>query len=122
MSERRRPPGERRAVTTKLTVMAGRYEQRVYLTTGYYETGELCEVFIRVPGASAAVYDALAVAISMGLQHGVPWGDFARHMEFQGPGVRRPAADDAGEWSKKVRSILDLVAKWVNDHQRLEDS
>lgn len=74
--ERRRLPDRRRGFTQR-AVVAG---HKVYLRTGEYANGELGEVFIDMhkEGASfRALMNSFAIAISVGLQYGVPLQKFA---------------------------------------------
>ena len=64
-------PKRRYGYTVKATIGG----QRVYLRTGEYEDGQLGEIFVDVYKEGAAyrsLMNAFAIAISMGLQYGVP--------------------------------------------------
>lgn len=59
--------------------------QKVYLRTGEYEDGELGEIFLDTykEGASyGALLNCFAVAVSKGLQHGVPLSEFVDTFTF----------------------------------------
>jgi ribonucleoside-diphosphate reductase alpha chain len=72
---RRRLPGRRRGFTQKAKVGA----QKLYLQTGEYEDGTLGEIFLTMHKEGAtfrSVMNCFAVAVSLGLQHGVPLEEF----------------------------------------------
>lgn len=72
---RRRLPMQREAKTTSFNVGGA----EGYLTTGEYENGELGEVFLKMSkqgSTLAGVMDAFAIAVSIGLQYGVPLETF----------------------------------------------
>ena len=105
------------AINVTLTIMAGNDEFEYDLTVGYYPDGRIAEIFIRTQDPAAAVYDALAASISIGLQHGAPFDSFRKHLEFQGNAGPAGMACDKSAWRSKVSSPLDMIAKWVGDHQ-----
>ncbi len=75
MGERRKLP-QRRAGYTQKATLAG---HKVYLRTGEYEDGTLGEIFIDMHKEGAAyrsLMNSFAIAISLGLQHGVPLEEF----------------------------------------------
>jgi hypothetical protein len=118
MPERERLPAERRAINARLTIVAGSHDYDYDLTVGYYDDGRLGEIFVRTQDPAAAVYDALAMAISVGLQHGATFDSYRKHLEFQSGGPAGNACDQ-GEWTSTVSSPLDMIAKWVGDHQQI---
>jgi ribonucleoside-diphosphate reductase alpha chain len=72
---RRELPKRRFGYTVKATIGG----QRVYLRTGEYEDGALGEIFIDIYKEGAAyrsLMNAFAIAVSLGLQYGVPLEDF----------------------------------------------
>ena len=72
---RRELPKRRFGYTVKATIGG----QRVYLRTGEYEDGGLGEIFIDIYKEGAAyrsLMNAFAIAVSLGLQYGVPLEDF----------------------------------------------
>ena len=74
---RKELPKRRFGYTVKATI-AG---QRVYLRTGEYEDGTLGEIFIDVYKEGAAyrsLMNAFAIAVSLGMQYGVPLEEFVR--------------------------------------------
>ena len=72
----------RRAGYTQKAVVGG---HRVYLRTGEYDDGTLGEVFIALHKEGAAfrgLMDNFAVAVSLGLQHGVPLEAYVEAFTF----------------------------------------
>jgi hypothetical protein len=84
----RRPLPARRTGTTQKAVIGG---HKLFLSTGEYEDGRLGEIFIALHKEGPAfrgLMDAFAIAVSLGLQHGVPLADFVEAFTFTrfGPG------------------------------------
>jgi ribonucleoside-diphosphate reductase alpha chain len=78
---RRTLPQRRRGYTQK-AVVGG---HKVYLRTGEYEDGSLGEIFIdmhKEGSAFRALMDSFAIAVSMGLQYGVPLEQFVDAFTF----------------------------------------
>ncbi|MCW7504114.1 vitamin B12-dependent ribonucleotide reductase [Leptospira paudalimensis] len=81
ISERRKLP-HRRAGYTQKAMVGG---HKVYLRTGEYEDGQLGEIFIDMHKEGAAfrsLMNAFAIAVSLGLQHGVPLEEFVEAFTF----------------------------------------
>ena len=79
--ERRRLPNRRKGYTQKATVGG----HKVYLRTGEHEDGRLAEVFIDMHKEGSAFRSLMhnfAIAISMGLQYGVPLEEFVESFTF----------------------------------------
>jgi ribonucleoside-diphosphate reductase alpha chain len=84
----RKPLPARRTGTTQKAVVGG---HKLFLSTGEYEDGRLGEIFIALHKEGPAfrgLMDAFAIAISLGLQHGVPLADYVEAFTFTrfGPG------------------------------------
>ncbi len=80
-AERRRLPGRRKGYTQK-AIVGG---HKVYLRTGEYENGSLGEIFIDMHKEGAAfrsLMNNFAIAISIGLQYGVPLDEFVEAFTF----------------------------------------
>jgi ribonucleoside-diphosphate reductase alpha chain len=80
-SERRRLPQRRKGYTQKANVGG----HKVYLRTGEYEDGHLAEVFIdmhKEGSAFRSLMNNFAIAISIGLQYGVPLEEFVEAFTF----------------------------------------
>jgi ribonucleoside-diphosphate reductase alpha chain len=78
---RRKLPARRRGFTQEARV-AG---QKVYLRTGEYDDGSLGEIFIDIAKEGAAfrsMINCFAIAVSKGLQYGVPLEDFVETFTF----------------------------------------
>ena len=81
LARRRRLPDRRRGYTQKATVGG----HKVYLRTGEYEDGALGEIFIDMHKEGAAfrsLMNNFAIAISLGLQYGVPLEEFVEAFCF----------------------------------------
>jgi ribonucleoside-diphosphate reductase alpha chain len=79
---RRRPLPHRRWGYTQKARVGG---QKIYLRTGEYEDGALGEIFIDVHREGAAfrsLMNCFAIAVSLGLQHGVPLDEFVEAFLF----------------------------------------
>ncbi len=78
---RSRPPNRRKGYTQKATVGG----HKVYLRTGEYENGEIGEIFIDMHKEGAAfrsLMNNFAIAVSIGLQYGVPLEEFVEAFTF----------------------------------------
>ena len=78
---RRALPHRRKGYTQKASIGG----HKVYLRTGEYEDGTLGEIFIDMHKEGAAyrsLMNCFAIAISLGLQHGVPLEEFADAFVF----------------------------------------
>lgn len=81
LAKRRAMPGRRRGYTQKARVGG----HKVYLRTGEYEDGSLGEIFIdmhREGAAFRSLMNCFAIAISLGLQYGVPLEEFVEAFVF----------------------------------------
>jgi ribonucleoside-diphosphate reductase alpha chain len=79
--ERKRLPQRRKGYTQK-AVVGG---HKVYLRTGEYEDGSLAEIFIdmhKEGSAFRSLMNNFAIAISIGLQYGVPLEEFVEAFTF----------------------------------------
>ena len=80
-----------------------------YVTVGEYEDGRPGEVFMKVSkqgSTLSGVMDAFAIAVSLGLQHGVPLSTFVRkytNMRFEPAGI----TDDAE--LRLASSLVDYI-------------
>jgi len=81
-AERERMPQRRKGYTQK-AVVGG---HKVYLRTGEYQDGRLGEIFVDMHKEGAAfrsLMNNFAIAVSIGLQYGVPLEDFVNAFTFQ---------------------------------------
>ncbi len=102
---RREPPNKRKGATYKFRVG----DSKGYFTVGEYDDGKPAELFIRIAkqgSTLSGVMDAFAIAISMGLQYGVPPKDLVRmfiNMSFA------PAGITADSEIPVASSIIDYI-------------
>src|SRR5207247_2270513 len=104
--ERERMPDRRKGYTQK-AVVGG---HKVYLRTGEYEDGRLGEIFVDMHKEGAALRSLLnnfAIAVSLGLQYGVPLEEYVDAFTFT---RFEPSGPVQGNDSiKYATSILDYV-------------
>ncbi|HEY8564904.1 MAG TPA: vitamin B12-dependent ribonucleotide reductase [Beijerinckiaceae bacterium] len=104
--DREKMPDRRKGYTQK-AVVGG---HKVYLRTGEYDDGRLGEIFIdmhKEGAAFRAMMNNFAIAISLGLQYGVPLEEYVEAFTFT---RFEPAGFVAGnERIKNATSILDYV-------------
>ncbi|MFI0446960.1 hypothetical protein [Actinomadura sp. 6N118] len=107
MATQQHMPRRRTGMTTSVTIGG----ERFYLTTNAREDGTLGEVFVswgKQGQTSAGLMDIYAVAISVGLQHGVPLLDLI-HQGLDMYFVPNGRTDDPD--LPRVRSVVDWVAR-----------
>ena len=106
LRERERMPDRRKGYTQK-AVVGG---HKVYLRTGEYDDGRLGEIFIDMHKEGAALRSLLnnfAIAVSLGLQYGVPLDEYVDAFTFT---RFEPSGPVQGNNSiKYATSILDYV-------------
>ena len=104
--DRDKMPGRRKGYTQKATVGG----HKVYLRTGEYDDGRLGEIFIDMHKEGAAfrsLMNNFAIAISLGLQYGVPLEEYVEAFTFT---RFEPAGLVQGnETIKNATSILDYI-------------
>jgi ribonucleoside-diphosphate reductase alpha chain len=104
--EREKMPSRRKGYTQKASVGG----HKVYLRTGEYDDGELGEIFIDMHKEGAAfrsLMNNFAIAISLGLQYGVPLEEYVEAFTFT---RFEPAGLVQGnETIKNATSILDYI-------------
>ncbi len=104
---KRRPMPQRRSGYTQKATIAG---HKVYLRTGEYEGGQLGEIFIDMHKEGAAfrsLMNNFAIAISLGLQHGVPLEEFVEAFTFTRFEPNGPVVGH--DYIKMATSILDYI-------------
>ena len=106
--ERVHMPTERKSVTHKFSMPSAHREIVIedgkpverkidvegYLTAGVYEDGRLGEVFLTIgkQGGAWKVYECLMIAVSVGLQYGIPLSVFVdkfKHSAFDPSGITK---------------------------------
>ena len=105
-AERRRLSNRRKGYTQK-AVVGG---HKVYLRTGEYEDGKLAEVFIdmhKEGSAFRSLMNNFAIAISLGLQYGVPLEEFVEAFTFTR--FEPSGIVEGNDAIKMATSILDYI-------------
>lgn len=106
---RRKLPDEREAITHKFSVGG----QEGYITVGLYEDGTPGELFINMNKEGSTIsglMDSFAVAISMGLQYGVPLQVLVTkfsHTRFE------PSGFTTNPNIRQVSSLMDYIFRWM---------
>ncbi len=106
LREREKLPARRKGYTQK-AVVGG---HKVYLRTGEYEDGRIGEIFIDMHKEGAALRSLLnnfAIAISLGLQYGVPLEEYVDAFTFTRFEPQGPV--QGNDTIKYATSILDYV-------------
>lgn len=106
---RERLPAERRSITKTLRIVGS---EPLYVTVGFFGDGAPAEIFVfsRAGDQMSALCDAMAMAISLGLQHGIPMSSFTSKLI----GFRcEPYGFTADEEFPIVASYLDYMARWL---------
>ncbi|QDU60614.1 Vitamin B12-dependent ribonucleotide reductase [Planctomycetes bacterium Pan216] len=106
LARRRRLPDRRSGYTQKARIGG----HKIYVRTGEYEDGSLGEIFLdmhREGAAFRSLMNSFAIAISLGLQHGVPLEEFAdafifTRFEPNGPVSGNPHI-------KMATSVIDYI-------------
>ncbi|MBU8933279.1 MAG: vitamin B12-dependent ribonucleotide reductase [candidate division Zixibacteria bacterium] len=106
LAKRRKLPSRRGGYTQKAQVGG----HKIYLRTGEYTDGTLGEIFLdmhREGAAFRSLMNSFAIAISLGLQHGVPLEEFAEAFLFS---RFEPNGFVSGNRSiKRATSIIDYI-------------
>ncbi|MCB2102917.1 MAG: vitamin B12-dependent ribonucleotide reductase, partial [Rhodobacterales bacterium] len=105
-AQRRRPPNRRKGYTQK-AVVGG---HKVYLRTGEYEDGYLSEIFIDMHKEGAAfrsLMNNFAIAVSIGLQYGVPLDEYVESFTFTR--FDPSGLVEGNDTIKMATSILDYI-------------
>jgi len=105
-AERRRLPGRRKGYTQKANVGG----HKVYLRTGEYQDGELGEIFIDMHKEGAAfrsLMNNFAIAISIGLQYGVPLEEYVDAFTFTR--FEPSGMVEGNDTIKMATSLLDYI-------------
>jgi ribonucleoside-diphosphate reductase alpha chain len=109
-NERRRLPDRRKGYTQK-AIVGG---HKVYLRTGEYEDGSLGEIFIDMHKEGAAfrsLMNNFAIAISIGLQYGVPLEEYVEAFTFTR--FEPSGIVEGNEAIKMSTSVLDYLFREV---------
>ncbi len=106
LTERRKLPSRRKGYTQK-AVVGG---HKVYLRTGEYEDGTLGEIFIDMHKEGAAfrsLMNSFAIAISIGLQYGVPLEEFVEAFAYTRFDPSGPV--QGNDTIKMATSVIDYI-------------
>ncbi len=106
VTERRKLPDRRKGYTQKAAVGG----HKVYLHTGEYEDGSLGEIFIDMHKEGAAfrsLMNNFAIAISQGLQHGVPLEKYVEAFTFTR--FEPQGMVEGNQTIKMATSVLDYI-------------
>jgi len=98
-----------REASTRRVEIGGK---KIYITRGEYPDGRLGEIFIRLDkeGGELRVYECLAIAISIGLQHGIPLSAFSEKLLNQ---KMEPAGVTNDKSIPLANSIIDYVFRYL---------
>lgn len=113
LANRRRLPDQRAGYTQKARIG----NHKVYLRTGEYEDGTLGEIFLDMHKEGAAfrsMTNCFAIAVSLGLQHGVPLDEYLDAFlftRFEPNGVVQ-----GNPHIKMTTSIIDYIFRAARDH------
>src|ERR1700709_1513819 len=103
-------PAKRRGYTQKATIDG----QTVYVRTGEYEDGTLGEIFVDMHKEGAtfrSLMNCFAIAVSVGLQYGVPLEEYVEKFTFT---RFEPAGMVAGHANiKSATSIIDYIFRML---------
>jgi hypothetical protein len=111
-ARRELPP--RRAGYTQKAAVGG---HKLFLKTGEYADGTLGEVFLTLPKDAPAfrgLMDSFAIAVSLGLQHGVPLESFAD--AFIGASFGPAGAVEGDPAVHRAASLLDYMFRHLAVH------
>lgn len=104
--KQKRALSNRRRGTTHKVKIAG---QNLFVRTGEFENGDLGEIFLdmyKEGSTLRAMLNCFAIAVSVGLQHGVPLSEFVEKFIFT---RFEPAGTVDHDYIKNSTSILDTV-------------
>ncbi|MEM9627897.1 MAG: vitamin B12-dependent ribonucleotide reductase [Pseudomonadota bacterium] len=104
--ERQRLPNRRKGYTQKATVGG----HKVYLRTGEYADGQIGEIFIDMHKEGAAfrsLMNSFAIAVSIGLQYGVPLEEFVEAFAYTRFEPSGPV--QGNDTVKMASSVLDYI-------------
>lgn len=114
-SARFRMPDERSSITKKFTIKsADDNDIDGYVTVGFLDDGTVGEIFIMAAKEGDTIrglLDALSIAVSVGLQHGVPLETFVD--KFSRMGFEPSGMTHDPQPLTFVSSIVDYIFRWI---------
>ncbi|MEK7579527.1 MAG: hypothetical protein AAB460_03300 [Patescibacteria group bacterium] len=102
-------PDTRKSLTHKFSIS----DCKGYATVGFYDDGKLGEIFlvmVKKGSTLSGFADALAMMMSLALQHGVPAGTLVRkllNIRFEPSGLTKNSD------IPMAKSIVDYLARWL---------
>lgn len=119
MAERERLPDERTSICKKISINTVNHEGKpetvkVYIHVGLFPDGRPGEIFLkadRMGSTISGLMDALSMAISVGLQSGVPirwYIEKLRNLQFPPSGTTNDPS------LKRVTSLPDALSRWLD--------
>lgn len=118
-ASREKLPNDRESLTRRFAIKypdehtGEMHELKFYVTAGMYADGRLGEVFIRgdkVGGLIGGALDALAMAMSVALQHGTPLLALTKQLRSHRFG---PSGRTGDAMFRTCTSMFDLTAQWL---------
>lgn len=106
---RRRMPVTRQALTHKFDI-AG---HEGYLTVGFFEDGQVGELFIQMAKEGSTIgglMDSIGILTSMAIQYGVPLEDLVKKFEHQ---RFEPSGWTKNKDIKQASSVIDYIFRWL---------
>lgn len=120
-SERKDLPNRRKGYNQKLTIVAPEDDLKIYLRTGEYPDGTLGEIFIDISSKEESLLKAMvnlfAIAVSTGLQYGVPLERYVQQFVFTNFEPKGMVRDhDNIKICNSVADLIfrDLAIKYLN--------
>lgn len=113
---RYRLPNERLSRTGRLIIHGDDGAHTYKVTVGYFDDGTLGEIFAAQEKEGATVgslLDAVATAISIGLQYGIPWQVYAAKFARWRFPPSGPTEDEDTDL-RTAASPLDYLVRWVS--------
>jgi len=111
--QRKRPPKKRLGITQEFTIQSVNGEHKVWITTGEYENGKLCEVWIDISKENPEFRQAMrwwARAVSNAIQYGQPLDELAASFVLEEGG---PSGKTDHPYITYCKSVPDLVLKFL---------
>jgi ribonucleoside-diphosphate reductase alpha chain len=102
-------PVTRQALTHKFDI-AG---HEGYLTVGFFEDGQVGELFIQMAKEGSTIgglMDSIGILTSMAIQYGVPLEDLVKKFEHQ---RFEPSGWTKNKDIKQASSVIDYIFRWL---------